>query len=118
MLTKKEDGETSRRERSLPFQAFDYRYRNEGKKKKKLAASGGTPAAIPQRPTNDRWRVYYSETNSNSTIKTTKAAADFKHCQTSGSSIDESGDETVVKLDKNREGYEDLMTKLRMWQID
>jgi len=33
-------------------------------------------------------------------------------------SIDETGSETLVRLDKSRDGYEDLMTKLRMWQID
>ena len=99
-------------------QAFDYRYRNEGKKKKKLAASGGTPAAIPQRPTTTGG----GSTTPRPTV--TAPSRPRRQQPTSNTvkqvvvSIDESGDETVVKLDKNREGYEDLMTKLRMWQID
>ena len=98
-------------------QAFDYRYRNEGKKKKKLAASGGTPAAIPQRPT----KTGGGSTTPKPTV--TVPSRPRRQQPTSNTvkqvvvSIDESGDETVVKLDKIEKDMEDLMTKLRMWQI-
>ena len=108
-----------KRGKKLTFsQAFDYRYRNEGKKKKKLAASGGTPAPTPQRPTSTGGGVTTSQPAPTAPSRPRRQQPASNTVKQVVVSIDESGDETVVKLDKNREGYEDLMTKLRMWQID
>lgn len=112
-------GDVKRGKKMTFSQAFDYRYRNEGKKKKKLAsapapspapsqppapAGGGTPqppVPAPQAPSRPRRQQTISNTVKQVVV-----------------SIDETGDETVIKLDKSRDGYEDLMTRLRMWQID
>ena len=112
-------GDIKRAKKMTFSQAFDYRYRNEGKKKKKLA-SAPAPSPAPSQPSASTGGA-----NPQPAAPAPPAPSRPRRQQTISNtvkqvvvSIDETGDETVIKLDKNRDGYEDLMTKLRMWQID
>lgn len=108
-----------KRGKKLTFsQAFDYRYRNEGKKKKKLAASGGQPAQPIPRPNPPSGQPQPSQPAPSPPTRPRRQQPASNTVKQVVLSIDETGSETLVRLDKSRDGYEDLMTKLRMWQID
>jgi hypothetical protein len=108
-----------KRGKKLTFsQAFDYRYRNEGKKKKKLAASGGQAMQPTPRPNPSSGQPLPSQPAPSPPTRPRRQQPTSNTVKQVVLSIDETGSETLVRLDKSRDGYEDLMTKLRMWQID
>jgi len=111
-------GDIKRGKKVTLSQAFDYRYRNEGKKKKKLATSGGQPAQPTPRPHPPSGPPQPSQPAPSPPTRPRRQQPASNTVKQVVLSIDETGSETLVRLDKSRDGYEDLMTKLRMWQID